>query len=175
MAECPHSSNHQCCHNHTTTRSPLQANQANMLDLSTKESRKHYEHAMKSLFPDSKKFAVKPEKFQIFINLLFQCLMDLGMFGTRMICMIPPNPANPGVGTPINMVSNYGWVSSEQGSAWVSTFITGNNCNTQTSKMLFDLLTSSLSIEVLQHIQLWQGQYENNGLVSGKCYLEVII
>ena len=97
----------------------MQANQANVLDLSTKESRTHYEHATKSLFPDSEKFAVESEKFQTFVNLLFQCLMDLGMFSTKMIGMIPPNTANPGVWTLINMVSDYGWVSLEQGTAWV--------------------------------------------------------
>ena len=48
--------------------------------------------------------------------------------------------------------------------------ITGNDQNTQNSKMLFDLLSSSLSIEGMQCIQLWSEQYEINGLVSGELF-----
>ena len=89
--------------------------------------------------------------------------------------MIPLDPLNPGIGNPINMVLNYGRVTLEQVTAWVQTFIQGNNRNSQNSKLLFDLLTNSISIEGLQHVQLWRKQYELNGLVSGECLLKVII
>ena len=89
--------------------------------------------------------------------------------------MIPLDPLNPGIGNPINMVSDYGRVTLEQVTAWVMTFIHGNNRNSQNSKLLFDLLTNSISIERLQHVQLWCNQYELNGLVSGECLLKVII
>ena len=88
--------------------SPLEVNQTDILNLSTKENRKHYEHVMESLFADNEKCAEEPEKLQTFINLWFKKLMDLGMFDTGMSCMIPPNPVNPGGVTPINMASNYG-------------------------------------------------------------------
>ena len=89
--------------------------------------------------------------------------------------MIPLDPLNPGNGVPINMVLDYGHIRLEQVTAWVLTFIQGNNRNSQSSKLLFDLLTNSISIEGLQHIQLWCNQYELNGLVSGECLLKVII
>ena len=88
--------------------SPLQVIQADILNLSTKENRKHYEHVMKSMFADNEKCAEEPEKLQTFMNLWFKKLMDLGTFGTGISFMIPPNPVNPGGVTPINMVSNYG-------------------------------------------------------------------
>ena len=94
----------------TFSRSPLQA----VLDYTSREIRKYYELATKPLFPDTKKFQVKPDKFQTFINLLFQWLMDLGMFGNNGNCMIPLDPLNPGNGVPINMVSDYGRVTLEQ-------------------------------------------------------------
>ena len=98
----------------TFSRSPLQAHQGNVLDYTTREICKYYELATKPLFPDTKKFQVKPDKFQTFINLLFQWLMDLGMFGNNGNCMIPLDPLNPGNGVPINMVSDYGRVTLEQ-------------------------------------------------------------
>ena len=157
------------------SRSPLQAHQGTILDYTSRDIRKYYELATKPLFPDAEKFQVEPEKFQTFINLLFQRLMDLGMFRINGNCMIPLNPLNPGIGTPINMVSDYGRVTLEQVTAWVQTFIQGNNRNSQNSKLLFDLLTNSISIDGLQRVQLWRNQYELNGLVSGECLLKVII
>ena len=88
--------------------SPLQVNQADILNLSTKENRKHYEHVMKSLFADNEKCAEEPEKLQTFINLWFKKLMDLGMFGTGMSCMIPTQSSQPRRCDTINMASNYG-------------------------------------------------------------------
>ena len=58
---------------------------------------------------------------------------------------------------------------------WVTTFITGPNHNGQNSKMLYDLITNSVSMEALQQVQLWHTQYEINRLISGKCFLKVII
>ena len=134
----------------TFSHSPLQAHQGNVLDYTSRDIRKYYELATKPLFPDAEKFQVEPDKFQTFINLLFQQLMDLGMFGNNGNCMIPYDPLNLGNGVPINMVSDYGRVTLEQVTAWVLTFIHGNNRNSQNSKLLFDLLTNSISIEGLQ-------------------------
>ena len=159
----------------TFSHSPLQARQGNVLDYTSRDIRKYYELATKPLFPDAEKFQVEPDKFQTFINLLFQQLMDLGMFGNNGNCMIPYDPLNLGNGVPINMVSDYGRVTLEQVTAWVLTFIHGNNRNSQNSKLLFDLLTNSISIEGLQRVQLWRNHYELNGLVSGKCLQKVII
>lgn len=148
----------------------LQANQARVLDLSTKDNKKYYEIAMRSLFLDKEKFDVEPAKFQTFMNLLFQQLKDLGMFANGMNCMIP-TPWSDGV----NMVSDYGRITMAQVSSYVQTWLTGQNRRTQNSKILFDLLTNSLSTEGLQRVQLWRSQYEIEGLVSGECYLKVII
>ena len=54
------------------SRSPLQAHQGNILDYTSRDIRKYYELATKPLFPDAEKFQVEPDKFQTFINLLFQ-------------------------------------------------------------------------------------------------------
>ena len=84
--------------------SPLQAHQGNILDYTSRDIHKYYELATKPLFPDAERFQVELDKFQTFINLLFQQLMDLGMFWNNGNCMIPLDPLNPGNGTPINMV-----------------------------------------------------------------------
>ena len=89
--------------------------------------------------------------------------------------MIPLDPLNPVNGVPINMVLDYGRVTLEHAAVWVMAFIQGSNRNSQNSKLLFDLLTNSISIEGLQCVQLWCNQYELNGLVSGECLLKVII
>ena len=47
--------------------------------------------------------------------------------------------------------------------------------NSQNLKLLFDLLTNTISIEGLQRVQPWRNQYELNGLVSSECLLKVII
>ena len=52
--------------------SPLQAYQGNILDYTSRDICKYYELATKPLFPDTEKFQVEPDKFQTFINLLFQ-------------------------------------------------------------------------------------------------------
>ena len=126
-------------------QSPLKVNQANVLDLMPKENCKYYQLATKSLFPDNEHFDVKLDKFQTFINLLFQYLKDLGMFGPNMNCIIPVGRA------PLNMVSDYGQVSLHQVDTWVRKFIVGNS---QNSKILFDLLMNTISIESLQQVQL---------------------
>ena len=159
----------------TFSHSPLQAHQGNVLDYTSRDIHKYYELATKPLFPDMEKFHVEPDKFQTFINLLFQWLMVLGMFGSNTNCVIPLDLLNPGNGVPINMVSDYGHVTLEQLTAWVMTFIQGSNRNSQNSKLLFNLLTNSISIEGLQCVQLWCNQYELNDLVSGECLLNVII
>ena len=110
----------------TFSHSPLQAHQGNVLDYTSRDIHKYYELATKPLFPDTEEFQVEPDKFQTFINLLFQRLMDLGMFGNNGNCLIPLDPLNPGNGVPINMVSDYGRVTLEQVTAWVLTFIHGN-------------------------------------------------
>ena len=73
----------------TFSRSPLQAHQGYVLDYTSRDIRKSYELATKPLFPDTEKFQVEPDKIQTYINLLFQWLMDLGMFGNNGNCMIP--------------------------------------------------------------------------------------
>ena len=52
--------------------SPLQAHQGNILDYTSRDIRRYYELATKPLFPDAERFQVEPDKFQTFINLLFQ-------------------------------------------------------------------------------------------------------
>ena len=54
------------------SRYPLQAHQGNILDYTSRDIRKYYELATKPLFPDAERFQVEPDKFQTFINLLFQ-------------------------------------------------------------------------------------------------------
>ena len=53
-----------------------------------KEYHKYYQLTTKSLFPDNEHFDVKLDMFQTLINLLFQHLIDLGMFGPNINCLI---------------------------------------------------------------------------------------
>ena len=115
----------------TFFHSPLQADQGNVLDYTSRDIRKYYELTTKSLFPDAEKFQVEPDKFQTIINLLVQRPMDLGMFRNNRNCMIPLDPLNPGNGVPINIFLDYGHITLEQVTAWVLTFIQGNNRNSQ--------------------------------------------
>ena len=68
---------------------PLQARVNDTIDFASREGRRYHEMAMKSLFPDGEKFDVEPAKFQIFMNLLFTRLCNLGMFQVNKNCMNP--------------------------------------------------------------------------------------
>ena len=124
-------------------RTPLQAKVNDTIDFNSKEGRRYHEMATKSLFPDGEKFDVEPAKFQTFMNLLFTRLRDLGMFQLNKNCMIPIT------GIQINMVTDYGRVTLANVMAHVATFIMTNTCNSQNSKILFDLLNNSCSTEGL--------------------------
>ena len=150
-------------------QTPLQAKVNDTIDFASKEGHRYHEMATKSLFPDGEKFDVEPAKFQIFMNLLFTHLRDLGMFQVNKNCMIPIARIQ------INMVTDYGHVTLADVMAHVTTFITTNTCNSQNSKILFDLLNNSCSTEGLRRVQLWHSQYEVAGQQSGECFLKIIV
>ena len=150
-------------------RTPLQAKVNDTIDFSSKEGHRYHEMATKSLFPAGVKFDVEPAKFQIFKNLLFTRLHNLGMFQVNKNCMIPI------AGIQINMVTDYGCVTLANVMAHIATFITTNAHNSQNSKILFHLLNNSCSTEGLRRVQLWHSQYEVAGQQSGECFLKIIV
>ena len=156
-------------------RTPLGVGVATVLDYGSKDKQKLYKEATKSLFDTGSKFDVEPSNFQTFINLLHVRARDLGMLEPGRNMMVPPDPANPNVGVPINSIEDYGRTTMEQITAWESTFIAGNNRNSQNSKILHNMLMESLSVTGIQRIQVWKDQYSLNGLDSGGCLLKVII
>ena len=133
---------------------PLQANMDNTIDFASKEGHK---------------FDVKPSKVQIFMNLLFTHLHDLGMFQVNKNCMIPI------AGIQIDMVTEYGRITLADVTSHVVTFITTHSHNSQNSRILFDLLNNSCSTEGLCQVQLWHSQYEVAGQQSGECFLKIIV
>ena len=76
------------------------------MNLSSKDGRQYYK-ANQSIFDDKAKFEVKPNTFQMFINLLDSRVCNLGMLEPIMNLMIPPDPANPELGIQINSIQNY--------------------------------------------------------------------
>lgn len=129
-------------------RSPLSPRVAEVIDLNSKEGRKHYEQATKSLFPSNEKFEVEPNKFQLFINLL-HVRADGGN------AIVPQDHANP-QGPAINSTSDYGRTNLEQVRAWEKTFIGSQSRNRQNSKILYELIVNLLSVQGFQRIQVWQ-------------------
>ena len=145
-------------------RTPLRANIAAVLDLSTKEGRKYYERATESLFPSNEGFDVEPSKFPIFMNLLAIRARDLGFMEDGQIAQVPSNPANPLVGPFTNMITEYGRNSLDQIKDWETTFIAQQNRMAQNSKILFDLLMNSLSTAGKERIQV--NKTSNTGIIA---------
>ena len=156
-------------------RTPLMSGNATIVDLNHKDNQKFYTLATKSLFDAGSKFDVEPVNFQTFINLLHVRARDLGMLEPGQNMLVPPDPTNPTVGTPINSIVDYGRTTLDQIKAWENTFIGGVNRNSQNSKMMYDLIMNSLSIQGLQRVQVWKAQYQVNSQDSGGCLLKVII
>jgi hypothetical protein len=143
----------------TLEQAPLQAGVNAVLDLGSKTGRKYYEKTTASLFPSGEGFEVEPNKFQMMVNLTANRGPDLGFFQPGHIAMIPPDPANPGAGPFINIITDYGQVTLDQVIAWETTFIANNDQNSQDSKILHDLLMASLTTTGLVRIQIWHAQY----------------
>ena len=157
-------------------RTPLRAGIANTLDFSTKEGRKYYEQATRSLFSTDEKFDVEPGRFQLFVNLLHTRARDLGMLENGANCMVTV-PAPPGGVAPpaVNMITDYGRLTLEEIKAYETTFIGQNTRNSQNSKMLHDLIMNSLSPTGIQRIQIWTNETKVNGEDAGGCLFKVVI
>jgi hypothetical protein len=157
-------------------RTPLSATgTANVINYTEKDKQKLFKEATKSLFDTGSKFGVEPGDFQTFINLLHIRARDLGMLEPGGNMLVPIDPANPHVGTPINSILDYGRTTLEQVTNWERTFIALDTRASQDSKMMFEILSNSLSTTGLKRIQVWKNQYSINGLDSGGCMLKVII
>ena len=61
---------------------------------------------------------MEPNRFQLFIDLLHTRATDLGMLHDGGNAMIPINPTNPLAGTPIDSITDYGWMTMAQIHAW---------------------------------------------------------
>ena len=157
-------------------RTPLRSGIANTLDFGTKEGRKYYEQATRSLFSTDEKFDVEPGRFQLFVNLLHTRARDLGMLENGANCMVSI-PAPPGGVAPpaVNMITDYGRLTLEQIKAYETTFIGLNTRNSQNSKMLHDLIMNSLSPTGIQRIQIWTNDTKVNGEDAGGCLFKVVI
>ena len=153
----------------TFLRTPLRSGITDVMDFSSKDGRKYYEQATKSLFDSGNKFDVEPSSFQTFINLLHVRCRDLGMLEPGMNMMMPLG------GTMINTITDYGRTTLEQVTAWESSFISLPNRQSQNSKMLYDMLMNSLSTQGIQRIQVWQHQYHLANEDSGGCLLKIIV
>ena len=87
---------------------------------------------------------MEPNRFQLFINLLYTRATGLGMLHHGGNAMIPSNPTMAHTGTPIDSIQDYGWLIMEQIHSWGKTFIATQICNSQNSRTLFDLIRDSL-------------------------------
>ena len=75
------------------------------------------------MYTTTEKLDVEPSGFQLFIDLLHTRATDLGMLHDEGNGMIPIDPTNLLAVTPINSITDYGWMAMAQIHAWESTFI----------------------------------------------------
>ena len=155
-------------------RTPLRAGIGQQLDFSTKQGRKYYEQATRSLFSTDEKFDVEPSRFQLFINLLNTRARDLGMLEDGSNAKVPLDLAAPGANQ-VDLINDYGRVTLAHVTAWEQSFIAGNSRKSQDSKMLYDLIMNSLSPTGIQRIQIWKEQTQVNGLDAGGCLFKVVV
>ena len=151
-------------------RTPLGSGTALVMDLNTKEGRKQYKDAAVSIFPVTEKFDVEPNKFQMFIDLLHSRVKDLGMLDEGGNLMVPKAG-----GLPIDSVADYGRTTMEDVVAWETTFINTPSRNNQNSKLLYDLIINSLSVQGFQRVGVWKHQFKVNGQESGGALLKVVV
>jgi len=165
-------------------RSPLGSGPPNALvDCNTKEGRKFHSTATRPLFGDGDSFDVEPSKFRTFVTKLGIRCKDLGFTAAGGMCMVPPDPADPLQGAPIDTVEDFGRANLELVRSWEETFIAADagalGRMAQDSKTLFDILMNSLSVSGLARIKIWKHHchivVQGVACESGGCLLKVVV
>jgi hypothetical protein len=133
--------------------------QGQLIDYTSKEGRKFYEQATRSLFPKDEYFDVEPNKFQTLISHLSAWAKDLGFTANGGVAMVPEDAANPGAGNPIDTINDYGTASMEQITAWERTFLAQQGRPAQDSKILFEILMNTLSTQGVARVTIWRSQW----------------
>jgi hypothetical protein len=126
---------------------------------------------------------VEPDKFRTLMSLLAARAKDLGFLNANGIAMVPTDLANPANGDIIDSINDYGTASMDQITEWERTFVATNTRRAQDSKILFQILLGSLSVDGITRVETWKEQYMLTIVVnnvsrdyeSGGCLLKVIV
>lgn len=155
-------------------RTPLAKHSDGVIRFDSKAGSKYYEQATQSLFSTNERFDVEPNRFQMFINLLHNRAKDLGMLKAGANAMVPVDVDNP-AGEAIDSIAAYGSTTLAQVTAWETTFINTESRNSQNTKILYELIKNSLSVQGFQRVQVWKDQYTIGEHMSGGCFLKIVI
>ena len=165
------------------TRSPLSFGN-DPIDYNTKAGAKYHERATKPLMPKGSPFGVEPNALGTFMNRLADRAKDMGWLRAGRIGMVPQDTAIQNSPT-VNIFENYGSRTLEQITAYERTIVATETRNSQDSKLLYDILMGSLSVEGQQRIANHKTSYvlviavgANNTpthFAAGLCLLKVII
>jgi hypothetical protein len=149
-----------------------------LLDYSTKEGKDHYEAAVKPIFHKDTKFGVEPANLKAFMSRLADRARDRGMSAANQIGMVPEDANNPN-SPRVNIFSHYGQRTLEKIRAYEASFRSGNNRRAQDSKILYEVIYNSLSVQGQNKISHYQKEYnlQANGVnyQCGLCLLKVVI
>lgn len=91
------------------------------------------------------------------------------------ILMIPGDPVDPAVGTPVNLLTSFGLRTHDQVSACEETFCNSPTRRSQDSDMLFECIMNSLSDVGQNKVNLHKTKFIINGTPCGVLLLKVLI
>ena len=144
--------------NPTFHQTPFNAMGNGVIDYSTKEGKKFHERATAPILPKDEKFDVEPNKFPIFMHRLAVRAKDLGMTTAGTIGMVPADAAQAAADL-ANIFEDYGSRTYEQVLGYEQTYRALQERQAQDSKILFDMLMSSVSTQGLERVSIWKEQY----------------
>ena len=144
------------------------------INFATKEGRSYYKDGVEPLDVDDK-FDVQPEGLKRFRELLSNRAAEFNWNGVGGILQVPPDPANPIVGTPIDLIDHYGERTLEQLDQWERTYIGTPSRRAQDTYMLYKCLWNSISPEGRDKISIWKNEYHVLGQPAGVLLYKIIV
>jgi hypothetical protein len=160
-------------------RGPGEVNDPNgpqFIDYSLEVNKKAYKYAVTGL---SEKFDLSPQKLQGFLNRVNERVAEQNWNNIINITFpVPPAAAGqaaPPARAPINLITNYGQVSSDQVRTHSAVFMAVQQRNSQNSLMLYMFLSNSLDTTAHNVMDINPEKYRINGENEGVLFLKEII
>ena len=159
------------------TTSPL-STCTGVIDYSTKEAAEFYKNATRSLLPKEEKFQLEPLNLNTFLARLRDRAKDLNMMANGAIGQVPEDATVQGSPT-VNLFVNYGSRTLEQITAHERTYLNQQGRMAQDSKLLYDLILNSLTVDAQRRVSTYQKEHtlEIGGAhySAGLCLFKIVI